>query len=229
VPGTQGILDNKVFGAFSLTKHGDGKLTITNPLSGWGGDTHILTAPTDSSSPNGPGLSVLSLSNPILADGRDVYTSAARTALDLNFVATDTIRSLFLDGAPQPVGLYGAIGSSDPNDNEVAWITGSGELNVTTLGVVGVPGDFNNNGVVDAGDYVLWRKGGPLQNEVDTPGTVNAQDYTDWRARFGNPPGSGASLELASVPEPATIVLLALLTPFIAPLVARRKFGRTRS
>ena len=53
-------------------------------------------------------------------------------------------------------------------------ITGSGLLNVTTLPVVGVPGDYNNNGVVDAADYVLWRKGGPLQNEVDTPGTVNA-------------------------------------------------------
>ena len=73
------------------------------------------------------------------------------------------------------------------------------------LPVVGVPGDFNNNGVVDAADYVLWRKGGPLQNEVDTPGTVNAQDYTDWRARFGNPnPGSGSSLDATAVPEPAT-------------------------
>jgi len=31
---------------------------------------------------------------------------------------------------------------------------------------------------VDAADYVVWRKGGPLQNEVDNPGTTNAQDYT---------------------------------------------------
>jgi hypothetical protein len=46
--------------------------------------------------------------------------------------------------------------------------------------------DYNSNGIVDAADYVLWRKGGPLENEVDTPGTVNAADYTEWRARFGN-------------------------------------------
>ena len=39
---------------------------------------------------------------------------------------------------------------------------------------VGVPGDYNNNGIVDSADYVLWRNGGPLQNEVDNPGTVNA-------------------------------------------------------
>ena len=72
-----------------------------------------------------------------------------------------------------------------------------------------VAGDYNNNGVVDAGDYVLWRKGGPLANEVDTPGTVNAADYTAWRARFGNP-GSGSGLSASAVPEPTTLVLFVL-------------------
>ena len=72
----------------------------------------------------------------------------------------------------------------------------------------GVPGDYNDNGTVDAADYVLWRNGGPLQNEVDTPGVVNAADYTAWRTRFGNS-GSGAGANAnAAVPEPATFVLL---------------------
>src|SRR4029077_2338709 len=75
--------------------------------------------------------------------------------------------------------------------------------------VGGVPGDYNGNGNVDAADYVLWRKGGPLQNEVDTPGTVNAADYPAWRARYGNPAGAGASLDSAAVPEPSTIMLIA--------------------
>src|SRR4051794_3444149 len=35
-----------------------------------------------------------------------------------------------------------------------------------TTPVAGVQGDFNNNGTVDAADYVLWRNGGPLANEV---------------------------------------------------------------
>ena len=74
-----------------------------------------------------------------------------------------------------------------------------------------VPGDYSNNGVVDAGDYVSWRKGGPLANEVDTPGTVNAADYTAWRARFGNPSASGSGVSAnAAVPEPTTLVLLML-------------------
>ncbi len=50
-----------------------------------------------------------------------------------------------------------------------------------------VLGDYNDNRTVDAADYVLWRDGGPLMNEVAAPiGTVNAADYTAWRARFGN-------------------------------------------
>ena len=56
--------------------------------------------------------------------------------------------------------------------------------------VAAVPGDYNNNGKVDAADYVQWRNGGPLQNEVATVGTVTPEDYTEWRSRFGNPPGS---------------------------------------
>jgi hypothetical protein len=75
----------------------------------------------------------------------------------------------------------------------------------------GVPGDYNNNGIVDAADYVLWRKGGPLANEVDATGTVNAADHAAWRSRFGNSSGNGASIiPSAAVPEPSTLVLIIL-------------------
>lgn len=84
----------------------------------------------------------------------------------------------------------------------------------------GVPGDYDGNGKVDAADYVLWRNGGPLQNEVDTPGTINAADYTAWRARFGNTSGSG-SLASGVVPEPGAAAMAALL--LVAALGLRRK------
>jgi hypothetical protein len=75
---------------------------------------------------------------------------------------------------------------------------------------VGVLGDYNGNGVVDAPDYVVWRNGGPLLNEVDTAGVVNAADYDAWRARFGNTSGSGAGVSKAAVPEPTSVCLVAL-------------------
>lgn len=45
-------------------------------------------------------------------------------------------------------------------------------------------GDFDKSSVVDAADYVVWRKGGTLQNDP-TPG-VQAGDYNYWRARYGS-------------------------------------------
>jgi hypothetical protein len=73
-------------------------------------------------------------------------------------------------------------------------------------------GDFNRNGVVDAADYIVWRKG---------LGTTYSQtDYDMWRANFGAAAiGSGATAGLSSsvnaaVPEPASIALL--LTGFAA-------------
>src|SRR4029078_9829883 len=68
----------------------------------------------------------------------------------------------------------------------------------TTAAAV-LPGDYNHNGVVYAGDYVLWRK---------TPGSYGGDPggYNTWRANFGNTPGSG-SLAIGTVPEPAAIAL----------------------
>jgi hypothetical protein len=47
--------------------------------------------------------------------------------------------------------------------------------------------DYNGNGIVDGADYVLWRKGGPLQNDA-TPADVGPDDYALWRLRFGASP-----------------------------------------
>jgi hypothetical protein len=60
-------------------------------------------------------------------------------------------------------------------------------------------GDFNTDGVVDAADYVVWRK---------TDGS-NPAGYNTWRTNFGRTAGSGAALAgAASVPEPASMVLI---------------------
>jgi hypothetical protein len=84
-------------------------------------------------------------------------------------------------------------------------------------------GDYNNNGRVDAADYVLWRNGGPLQNEGATPGMINQADYDFWRARFGATSASGAALAASHVPEPASSLLFvaAGVVPLAASLSTR--------
>ena len=76
----------------------------------------------------------------------------------------------------------------------------------------GVSGDYNGNGVVDAADYVVWRKGGALQNEGVTSGSNTPEDYTYWRSRYGANAASG--LTASQVPEPflsAHLFVLAIL------------------
>jgi hypothetical protein len=64
-------------------------------------------------------------------------------------------------------------------------------------------GDYNNDGIVDARDYVVWRKGGPLENESASPGVVDNQDYTAWRLNFAGTTTSGLGVGSA-VPEPGS-------------------------
>jgi hypothetical protein len=80
--------------------------------------------------------------------------------------------------------------------------------------VVGVTGDYNNDGTVNAADYTIWRdhlgQSFQLQNEGGvSPGVVDAADYTFWKSRFGATSGSGG-LAASAVPEPAAALLTAI-------------------
>ncbi len=57
----------------------------------------------------------------------------------------------------------------------------------------GLAGDYNQNGTVDAADYVVWRNG------LGT--TYTQDDYNIWRANFGRTAGTGSGVA-ATVPEP---------------------------
>jgi hypothetical protein len=84
-----------------------------------------------------------------------------------------------------------------------------------------VPGDYNKNGVVDAADYVLWRKG-DLAADGTGDTIVDQADYDFWRARFENTSGAGAGSGLsgAAVPEPTGLAIL--IMGLIGGCVCRR-------
>jgi hypothetical protein len=83
---------------------------------------------------------------------------------------------------------------------------------VDLRGLLVVPGDFHHDGIVDATDYAVWRKG------LGTTYTQN--DYNIWRANFGQTAGSGTALSPAerlssAVPEPTTLLLVGILIGLI--------------
>jgi hypothetical protein len=70
-----------------------------------------------------------------------------------------------------------------------------------SIGGGGVQGDYNNDGKVDAADYVVWRQ------DPDAHGG-NPAGYTAWRSNFGSGTGAGGGLAGAAVPEPVAIAYL---------------------
>lgn len=156
-----------------------------------------------------------------LANTADVYV-AAGALLNLNFSGTDTIDSLFLGGVPAAVGDWGSSVSGAPNVSEL--LGGTGILHVSTLGTIGVLGDFNNNGVVDAADYVTWREFGASALPNDGGAVDQAARYAVWRSNFGNTSASGGTIDVGNVgvPEP-TAGLLALSAVATVVLLGRRR------
>jgi hypothetical protein len=87
---------------------------------------------------------------------------------------------------------------------------------------VGIPGDYDRSGLVDAADYNLWLSSfestTSLAADGNGDGVVDAADYTVWQDNFGRSvvigPGAG-SLSNTAVPEPSTSALLILGGCFI--------------
>jgi hypothetical protein len=144
---------------------------------------------------------------------------------DLLEVAPDDFRAI------SELNFTSASGNSDGlssgfNDlgQLVFWarFTDNSEGIFLSSAVAHVPGDFNNDGIVDAADYVVWRKDDATQD-----------GYDKWRANFGtslnvsgatgsarltsassvessSPKSAGASAASvsATIPEPASTVLV---------------------
>src|SRR5262249_46412868 len=133
--------------------------------------------------------------------------------LNLSFPAStpDIVDSLYLNGIAQATGTWGAFGSGAMHES--IFFAGAGMLDVTNAALP-VAGDFNQNGVVDAGDYIAWRKNSGTSNALandnglGTP--IGPAHYNLWRSSFGNSSGAGSGIGLGSVavPESESIILL---------------------
>jgi hypothetical protein len=170
-----------------------------------------------------------------------VYTSVAAPILGISIGYADVYsRSLpgqWADLTGLPSGRYWLEVVADPYDR----IEESNETNNTTRIMLDLvipdplihPGDYNDDGTVDAADYVVWRntlgqtvpkdqQNNPLLGtgaDGDGDGIITAADYEVWRARFGET-AAGAALPATSVPEPTT---LAMALAALLPLLFRRR------
>lgn len=118
------------------------------------------------------------------------------------------------------------------------------DLQISPLSGGGNPtGDYNDNGTVDAADFVAWRNNqgtnNPLPNDA-IGGQIGAAQYNQWRAAFGNTGGGGGPTASpsfvgvdftivasagagAAVPEPGSGTLLLSALAVVAARSARRR------
>jgi hypothetical protein len=93
-------------------------------------------------------------------------------------------------------------------------------------------GDFNQNGKVDAADYVVWRENvgsaSALPNDSGTALPVGTDHYNLWRSHYGNGAGSGAGeLTGSAVPEPGSMLFVAVASALLVSGLGRT--GRNQS
>ena len=195
-------------------------LALSNPLRAHDEEFLINFTGPGSITVDEAGIRVLR--QPAQGDPTDPLTASDWTGRDVQVSYLD----LWNAGILQANGLSGKTGTifGDGNTpktllpadfNDFFMVTNNpGDNNyiltslIAATPVPGVAGDYNGNGVVDGADYVMFRNGGPLQNEVATIGSITIEDYNEWRARFGNTAGSGAGLGTGAVPEPGTALLM---------------------
>jgi uncharacterized protein YjbI with pentapeptide repeats len=181
-------------------------VTITDGVSMAEGSTLTLRFETDSWDsvisfvPNRP-IELAGALELTFAAGVDPATQVGRTLRVFDWTGVS------------PIGEFEIL-SPYVWDTDKLYSTGE----VTLMAIPALPGDFNQDGSVDAADYVVWRKG---------LGTIYIQeDYNIWRANFGERiPASGAIRSfsdatelLSAVPEPETpsIVLIVVAMASVA-------------
>jgi hypothetical protein len=159
------------------------------------------------------GSSILNLNlGAFMPHGIDSYTLISNTGagaisnefgtVNVNGVAAAN-DDLDLNGQTYHLSYAGGVGG-----NDLMLLPGAAP--------VGVPGDYNNDMVVDAADYVMFRAFEGTSNDLsgngqETPpsnGIVDEDDYDYWTAHFGNPGGGGSGSVANAVPEPGTMVLV---------------------
>ncbi len=163
-------------------------------------------------------------------DGADYTVTGYIDGVPIGSATTDTapngreaikaILHLFADDdGESSAGLINSLAYYDEllTPEAILALGGASAAGIPVAAPPGVPGDYNQNGVVDIADYVVWRhnlgSAIALPNEGSgvTPGSVTAEDYSYWRSRFGATSGSGSVIG-GAVPEPSTWTLLALIS-----------------
>jgi hypothetical protein len=149
----------------------------------------------------------------VFVDPAPLIWGATTTTASGLVSANGVLATLTIDTTGIFVGQFDLIlnpPSTGPTAFADAGITTSLVNGSLSIGDLPPPGDYNQDGTINAADYVVWRKYDGSQAGYDL-----------WRTNFGRTAGAGA-VGPGIVPEPASVFLLLMATVRIYAIRPRR-------
>jgi pectinesterase len=109
--------------------------------------------------------------------------------------------------------------------SKTKWLGGTDGWNpVIAVAPPLLPGDYNDDGTVDAADYTVWRdslgSNGPLLNETASPGVIDDADFDAWKANFGATQNTGTG---SAIPLPEPACSMPAIAAFVCAAMLRRR------
>jgi hypothetical protein len=139
------------------------------------------------------------------------YWSMADGFQDMNVIIPGGLETHGLDG----IGSIIVQNAAGLMAGSALRLNASGNLAILLTPGEGLPGDYNNDGAVNAADYTVWRNNLganitlPNEGTGVSTGIVDAADYVLWKSNYGNGGGSGTGAsDVDNVPEPQLVVIL---------------------
>lgn len=124
------------------------------------------------------------------------------------------------DEENEPLTIFLDQDIPEPPEGELGQFIAANMVAANLIAPARTSGDYNDDGVVNAADYTLWRdsQGSEIEFEADgdDDGLIDDDDYDVWQDGFGDLVGAGQA-DGGGVPEPST-ALLALLAISLVPM-----------
>jgi glucose/arabinose dehydrogenase len=160
-----------------------------------------------------------------------IGTGAGDSWEEMFNLSSSIVAEAFFEGSSMlESGLYVSLGNlydGPAEDIAFRYRLANGEFVDGEVEYLGLPGDYNDDSVVNAADYTVWRDNlngtAELPND-QTPGAVTAEDYDLWVNAFGSAAVSGSG-SLVAVPEPRSIMLCSMIG-FAVGMVSMRRGKR---